>query len=494
MAYLAISLAIVSLVVFQTFAFIEEKGMTESGLKYERLIRGPRDGNVIKFGRTNASFGFELPYSTEQDSYITWVVDYINNNGGIDVGGVNYMIQDIVYNVAPIAPGDCLEIAIFSEWLITVDKVDVLLTGVTTGCNGTSAMAEVYGVPCINNGNYGYFFTYPDGLNWTVVATSNPAGSAQPCIQAFCEAGAKSAVVVATDSQYPSFNYSLLYAVETTCPDMKLYFFDDLNPDSYLANDYLDYMEPYIKKWQSVNPDLIVGGLGPEQGAYNFFNSLRHFKFNPKGYYGWSDLSFPETRTLVDWLAYGGTSASNWDPSFNFTDPYFGSTANFVDLYTKDFESSPSDYAAANIMAVILAAKAIQNAGTLDKDAVIRALYEFNESTLYGVIQFNQTNGYLNFPNYCFQFQGENKYGVVTDPAFGFGSLIYPWNFEYVGNYLQQLIKYTYAFRHRKAIIAGSVLGAVALVAVVVGAIILFRRYHIFFIKDSGLSKTGSDW
>lgn len=467
-----------------------------SGLNSIRRMRsGPTEGKIVKLGTTTAVTGYEVPYSTEQNSYIVWAVNYINNiyNGGngFTIGTeTGYKIQLTVYDDA----SDCTLISILTQWLITVDKVDMLLTGVTTGCNATSFWAEYYQVPCINNGNYGYFFTYPDGLNWTAVSSTNPQFSAAPCVQQYCKAGAKSAVVAATPSQYPSFNYSLLYAVQTYCPDMELLFFDNLDETELNGTGSLEYLTPYIEKWKKADADCLFGGAGPGTEGYNFFYAIRYLQYNFDGYSGWSDLNFPDTRTLLGALAYGGTSYSTFDTSFNFTDPIFGNTATFNAAYQAAFDGPASSYAVDNVVAVVFAVKAIINAGSLDKYALRDALFNFNESTIQGVLSFTP-EGFTTALTYCFQFQGDNKYGVISDPSFGFGNLVYPWDWVLPAGFKVQPKPQTWFHENRVKLLVPLILVIFAIVVASVVGYILYTKYHLIVIPDrKGKGGDGTDW
>ena len=459
-------------------------------LTVQRSTIGPTEGDVIVIGTTTALTGSEVPYSTEQFSYISFAVNYINNVlGGIEVNGTMYKVKLVWYDDA----SNCELVSILSQRLIVVDQADVLLTGTTVGCNGTSAMAEQYGVPCINGANYNYFFEFPDGLYWTVVPILNPAFIAAPCIQQFCNSGAKSAVIAGTPTIYPAFNYSLLAGVATYCSNFSLYFFDQLDYDSTISTDYLNYLQPYIKKWKNAGADLFMGGIGPDQAAQNLFSAMRYNEYNPLGYYGWDDVSDQQTRSLLGWQGYGATASSTFDPSFNFTDPVFTNTSTFVTAYTNSFNASPNSYAAGNIMTVVLAIKAIKNAGGFDPLAIRNALFNFNENTLQGKISFNTTTGYTLIQNYCFQYKGNNQYSVVGNPSFNNYSLTYPWNFEYVAGYKFAPKPQTWWQKNGKILLPCVIVIPFVIIVLIVVSVYLYRRYHLIIIPDRKNNSAG-DW
>lgn len=458
--------------------------------KTKRSVIGPDNGDVIIIGTTTALTGDEIPYSTEQFSYITFAVNYINNVvGGVEVNGTIYKVKLVWYDDA----SNCELISILSERLIVVDQADVLLTGTTIGCNGSSIMAEQYQVPCINGGNYNYFFDFPDGLNWTVVPILNPEFISAPCIKQFCQSGAKSAVIAGTSTIYPAFNFSLLVGVATYCQNFSLYFFDELDYDSVLSTDYLKYLQPYITKWKNVNADLFMGGVGPTQVAENLFNAMRYNKYNPKGYYGWDDVADQQTRQLLDWQGYGATASSNFDVSFNFTDPIFGNTSIFNAAYFATFNDTANAYAAGNIIAVILAITAIKNAGSFDKLAIRNELFNFNQSTLQGVISFNNITGYTLLQNYCFQYKGKNNYVVVGNPSFDSYNLTFPWNFDYIAGYKFAPIPKSWWQKNKNILLPCVTIIPFFIIIAIIVIIYFAKRWHVIFIPDRG-TKAESDW
>lgn len=465
--------------------FNTERDVTN--FRARRSVIGPETGNVIVLGTTTALTGAELPYSTESFSYITFTVNYINDVlGGIEINDTMYKVKLVWYDDA----SNCELISILSQRLIVVDQVDVIIAGTTLNCTGTTTMAEQYGVPCINGGNYNFFFQFPDGLNWTVVPILNPIYTSAPCIQQFCKDGATSAVVASTDIIYPSLNYSLLYDVPLYCKNFSLLYFDQLDYDSVTGADYMDYLEPFIQKWKNSGADLLFGGVGPDQAAFNFFNAMRYHKYNPGGYFGWDDLGDVQTRQMLGWLGYGATAASSFDTSFNFTDPIFTNTQVFDAAYLAAFNETATTYVADNALLVILAVIAIKNAGSFDPLAIRHALFNFNQSTIQGQTYFNNVTGYTTQQTECFQFKGANEYVVVGDPVFNSETLTYPWNFEYIPGYKFAPKPRTWWQKNKNILLPCVTVIPFAIIIITGVAIYFFKKWHVIFIPDTKLDKT----
>lgn len=448
---------------------------------------GPDSGDLIVLGTTTALTGDEIPYSTEQFSYFVFAVNYINNVlEGIEVNGTMYKVKLVWYDDA----SNCELINILSQRLVLVDEVDVLLVGTTVGCNGTSIAAEQYGVPCINTANYNYFFDFPEGLNWTVVPILNPAYIAAPCIQQYCAAGAKSGVVAGTPIIYPAFNYSLLVSVATYCKNFTLLYFDQIDYGSATGPDYKTYLQPFINKWKDADADLFLGGVGPDQAAINLFSMMRYNRYNPAGYYGWDDIGDEQTRQQLGWLGYGSTAATNFDVSFNFTDPVFTNTSTFAAAYFTVFNSTANTYASGNVQGIVLAVTAIKNAGSFDPLAIRNALFNFNQSTIQGPIYFNQQTGYGIGQTECFQSKSANQYTVVGNPAFNDLTLTYPWEFEYIPGYKFAPKPKTWWQKNRVVLLTCVIIIPFALIVAAAVAFYIRRRYHLIIIPDTGVGKS----
>jgi ABC-type branched-subunit amino acid transport system substrate-binding protein len=473
--------------------FIIEKDTRDTKEDYiykaKRSYVGPDTGDLIVLGTTTALTGDQLPYSTEQFSYFVFTVNYINNVlGGIEVNGTLYKVKLVWYDDA----SNCELTAILAQRLVLVDEVDVLLVGTTVGCNGTSVASEQYGVPSINTANYAYFFEFPDGLNWTVVPIINPAFIAAPCIQQFCAAGAKSAVVAGVPTIYPAFNYSLLVSVGTYCKNFSLLYFDQLDYESVIGTNYKNYLQPFIEKWKNADADLFLGGVGPDQAAQNLFSAMRYNRYNPSGYYGWDDITDDQTRQLVGWQGYGATAATDFDPSFNFTDPVFTNVSNFAAAYFAVFNATANAYASGNAQAVILAVTAIKNAGSFEPSAIRNALFNFNQTTIQGKTYFNTLTGYGIGQYECFQFKSAQQYVAIGNPSLNDFTLSYPWEFEYIPGYKFAPKPRTWWQKNRTTLLTCVIVIPVVLLIIAVAVAYFLKKYHVLFIEDKKLDKT--DW
>ncbi|MDF1749015.1 MAG: ABC transporter substrate-binding protein, partial [Alphaproteobacteria bacterium] len=90
-------------------------------------------------------------------------------------------------------------------------------------------------------------------------------------------------------------------------------------------------------------------------------------------------------------LAENVTSATWWHYSANYTgDDVFGTTQAFYDAVVKASGEEPDYVHASSAAALIALQKAIETAGTLDRDAVRTALQNLDIETFYGPIKFRE--------------------------------------------------------------------------------------------------------
>ncbi len=153
---------------------------------------------------------------------------------------------------------------------------------------------------------------------------------------------------------------------------------------------------PFINKVQDSAPDALLGG-GHFQDGSTFSRQL--FEKNvPLKYI--SILVAPPEPTFAELgdAAYGIIGPSQWEPLAAFTeasaqeaglDWYGIAGEKFVEDYQAAYNEEPSYHAAGGYVAGLLLQHAIEQAGTLDTQAVKEALDKFDLLTFFGHIKFD---------------------------------------------------------------------------------------------------------
>lgn len=153
---------------------------------------------------------------------------------------------------------------------------------------------------------------------------------------------------------------------------------------------------PFINKIQDAGPDAIMGG-GHFQDGSTFAKQLYDKNVSVKFV---ALLVAPPEPTFVELgeAAFGIIGPSQWEPLAAFTQEsaksagldWFGpSGKEFVDAYKAAYNEEPSYHAAGGYAAGLLLQKAIEQAGSLDTQAVKTALDGFDLLTFFGHIQFD---------------------------------------------------------------------------------------------------------
>lgn len=153
---------------------------------------------------------------------------------------------------------------------------------------------------------------------------------------------------------------------------------------------------PFINKIQEAAPDAILGG-GHFQDGSTFAKQLAEKNVAAKFV---SLLVAPPEPTFADIgdAAQGIVGPSQWEPLANFNqeaaqaagmDWYGPSSQEFTDAYTAAYNEDPSYHSAGGYEACLLLKKAIEDAGTLDTQAVKSALDSMDLLTFFGHIKFD---------------------------------------------------------------------------------------------------------
>ena len=130
-------------------------------------------------------------------------------------------------------------------------------------------------------------------------------------------------------------------------------------------------------------------------------------------------ITGPAYKEFVDGLgplAENVTSTTWWHYSTPYkSDDVFGSTEAFTEAIRKETGQDPDYVHASSAAALVVLQKAIEKAGTLDRDKVRQALRELDIVTFFGPIKFREDGMNSNRKLPIIQVQGGKP--VVLAPA-----------------------------------------------------------------------------
>lgn len=342
---------------------------------------------TVTIGFTASQTGKYNVESTRQINGLNLLMDQVNEAGGITLDdGTVVKFDSVFYD----DESNTDRVQELYTRLATEDDADFLISPYSSGLTDASAViAEQYGKIMVTTGAASDS-TYQKGYS-LVFQTYTPA------------------------SRYLAGALDLLAATD---PDVKkiaiVHENDKFSTDVATAlNDYatgLGYeivmfegyptettdFAPFINKIQEAAPDAIMGG-GHFQDGTTFVKQL-YEKDVPANMVVL--LVAPPEPTFAELgdAALGVIGPSQWEPLAEFNADaaaaagmdFFGpSSQEFTDAYVAAYDEEPSYHAAGGYVAGLLLQKAIEDAGSLDAQAVKAALDNLDLLTFFGNNKFN---------------------------------------------------------------------------------------------------------
>ena len=350
-----------------------------------------------------------------RQGYNTWL-QWINEEyGGIKVGDDRYQVEIVYYD----DEGDPDTAANLVERLISEDEVDFLLGPYSSGLTmATSAIAEKYGVIMVE-GNGSSESIFERGFQ-NIFAVLTPAGNyTQSALKILSDQGAKSVVIAYEDTAFPT---SVGVGAEKWAAE---YGMDVLAVETYPI-DVAD-VTAIMSKFRDLDPDVFVGG-GHFNDALLFVRAAEELGFSPEMVITVGP-SNPEFASEVGDSANYIIGPTQWEATMSWEDEYFGTAADFAARY-EDLWGEPPTYQAAESTATALALQlAIENAGSMDMDAVRQALFDLDVTTFYGPINFDETGKNAAKPMGAIQIQ-DGVINVIAPPEAAVADLtpMVPWD------------------------------------------------------------------
>jgi len=342
---------------------------------------------TVTIGFTASQTGNYNVESTRQINGLNLWMDQVNEAGGITLpDGTVLKFDSVFYD----DESNTDRVQELYTRLATEDEADFLISPYSSGLTDASAViAEQYGTIMITTGAASDS-TYQKGYS-LVFQAYTPASrylTGALDLLAATDPDVKKIAIVNEDSKFSTDVATALndYATEL---GYEVVMFEGYPPET------TDFA-PFINKIQEAAPDAIFGG-GHFQDGSTLVKQLDE-KAVPANMVALlvapPEPSFAE---LGD-AALGVVGPSQWEPLAEFNaesaaaagmDFYGPSSQEFTDAYMAAYGEEPSYHAAGGFAAGLLLQKAIEDAGTLDTQAVKAALDNLDLLTFFGHNQFN---------------------------------------------------------------------------------------------------------
>lgn len=276
--------------------------------------------------------------------------------------------------------------------LATEDNATFLISPYSSGlADAAAVIAEQYGKVMITTGAASDA-TYKKGYT-LVFQAYTPASkylTGAVDLLAFLDSGVKKLAIVHENDKFSTDVSTALndYALAEGYEVVLFEGYDSATTD----------FAPFINKIQAAAPDAILGG-GHFQDGTTFAKQLAEKNVSVKFV---SLLVAPPEPSFAELgeAALGIIGPSQWEPLAEFSaesaakaglDWYGLSSAEFTEAYMAAYNEEPSYHAAGGYIAGLLLQKAIEQAGSLETQAVKEALESLDVLTFFGDIKFDTT-------------------------------------------------------------------------------------------------------
>ena len=344
----------------------------------------------VVIGFTASQTGKYNVSSTRQTTGLQMWMDDVNNAGGIKLSdGTVIKLKAVSYDDE--SNKDRVQ-ELYTK-LATDDKADFLISPYSSGLTAAaSVIAEQYGIPMITTGAASDA-TYKQGYTVVYQAYTPASRYLTGAIDLLMnlDPNAKKVAFVYENSKFATgVNEAAKAYAEDKGLDVVL--FEGYDPDTKDFN-------AIINKIESAGPDAILGG-GHFQDGSTFARQIYEKGTKVKFISLLVAPPEPKFAELGD-AAVGVTGPSQWEPAAKYTPEsakaagleWFGPTG---EEFTKAYQAAhdgedPSYHVAGGYAAGLILQKAIEQAGSVDKAAVLKALDATDMMIFFGHIKFDTT-------------------------------------------------------------------------------------------------------
>ncbi|MGB0843523.1 MAG: amino acid ABC transporter substrate-binding protein [Alphaproteobacteria bacterium] len=338
-------------------------------------------------------------------------VTKINEAGGVNVGGKNYMLEVKYYDDESSGSRG----AQLAERLIQQDGVDFMLGPYSSGLTKAIApITEKYGVPMVEaegasrslfNKGYKYLFAVLTTADLYLASAIDVAAET-----AKAEGIPLSDVKVALAFEPDPFSLDVREGVVDAIKRHGM----NIVIDDKLPADLAD-MTSTLTKVRALKPHVLIVS-GHSKGAVTATRQMAEMGISVP-LVGMTHCEAGKLVTKFGDAANGFMCATQWDETLTYSDELFGSAGDFDKEFKASFEGyNVVPYQSAQAAAAVQVwADAFERAGSLDKDAVRDALAATDMKSFYGDIRFSDAGNNIAKPMVMRQIK-DGKF-VVVAPA-----------------------------------------------------------------------------
>jgi branched-chain amino acid transport system substrate-binding protein len=368
-------------------------------------LHQPVQAQTIQIGAPLPLTGALAPEGLKQkQGYELWG-DEANKAGGVQVGNKKMKIEFVYYDYQSSTP----KAVQLTEKLITEDKVNFILAPFGSGATkATSNVTEKYNVVDVSP-TASSEQVYDQGFKY-LFGILNSNAIVSKALLGYLKTAAPSVQKVAIYSRNDLFPLAIATSLDGTAKanSYPVVFFEKypLNATDHSAA---------LTELRSKNADWIYVS-GYTDDLIRIRKQMVDLKVTAPVVTMLAGPAYPDFVDALGDMANGVTSVTWWHPDLQFkSKDVFGSTANYVKLFTERYKKSPDYTEAASSAAGVVLQMAIEKAGTIDSQRVRDELASDDFATFYGSVKFgpNGQNAAIGDPI----FQIQDKKIVIISPA-----------------------------------------------------------------------------
>jgi len=349
----------------------------------------PKVGDPIVIGAPLAASGtFVQEGGLTKQGYELWA-DWANRDGGILVQNVRHPVKIAYEDDASQAQ----QAAQVTEKLITEEGAKFLLAPFgTTNAVTAAGVADKHHMPMVASNAIGRTI-FMQGYKYVfgVVASAESYTQAVTDMLASMNPKPVTLAVISADDLFSLAVTQALTAYATSKGQQVVF------SAKYPAGS--TNLAPLVQQAKAKNPDIFVDS-GHLLEAVAAHKAAKDLLLDAKVFVYAVGPGQPEFVQALGPSADFTITASTWTPQARFKASYFLSSAEYVAAYRKKYNTQlePSSLVANATAAGVALQKAIENANSLDPDAVREALINLDINTFFGRIKFD-SQGQNTFKN-----------------------------------------------------------------------------------------------